>query len=138
MSDASFKKLKRTDQKLFGPKKMMMCGFSKEAQMKFQIILDACGLSDIPKVWLNKEHAKNLLSELVELPDETGADKNSTLPRAVIVSGIAQKELHALMTICRKTGMKQSLWAALTPVSETWELERLLGELQKERDFFKR
>jgi hypothetical protein len=37
------------------------------------------------------------------------------------------------MTLCRKTGMQQSLWAALTPTSETWPLGQLLSELQAER-----
>jgi hypothetical protein len=37
------------------------------------------------------------------------------------------------MTLCRKTGMQSSLWAALTPTSETWPLAQLLAELQAER-----
>ena len=45
-----------------------------------------------------------------------------------------EKELIALMTVCRKTGMKDSLWATLTPTSETWTLRQLLSELAAERE----
>jgi hypothetical protein len=73
------------------------------------------------------------LADLLSLPDQTGADMASDLPRAIIVSGISENQLHGLMTMCRKTGMQQSLWAALTPTSETWPLAQLLTELQAER-----
>ena len=73
------------------------------------------------------------LSTLLELPDGTGCGHDSTLSRAVIVSGITENQLHSLMSVCRKSGMKQALWAALTPTSETWTLDGLLDELNKER-----
>ncbi len=79
------------------------------------------------------ENGKETLSELLSLPDGTGAGTGSDLPRAVVVSGITENQLHGLMTVCRKTGMQQSLWAALTPTSETWPLAQLLSELQAER-----
>jgi ornithine carbamoyltransferase len=91
------------------------------------------GVQDIPVVWANETHDQATLSDLLTLPDQTGADMGSTLPRAIIVSGISENQLHGLMTICRKTGMQQSLWAALTPTSETWPLAQLLTELQAER-----
>jgi hypothetical protein len=138
MNDSTFEKLTRSDKRLYGPPKLMICGFGGEAQLKFQKVLGICGLSDIPKVWLNSGHSEILLSDLLLLPDQTGSDQDSTLPRAVIVSGINENQLHALMSTCRKAGMKQSLWAVVTPVSETWRLGNLLTELQAERDYFEK
>ena len=90
-------------------------------------------LQEVDVVWACEENGKETLSALLSLPDGTGAGTGSDLPRAVVVSGITENQLHGLMTVCRKTGMQQSLWAALTPTSETWPLAQLLSELQAER-----
>ena len=49
------------------------------------------------------------------------------------MAGISENELHRLMTVCKKAGMRNALWAALTPTSETWTLAALLAELSAER-----
>ena len=59
---------------------------------------------------------------------------SSTLPRAVIVSGLTEAQLISLMNVCKKSGMQPALWACLTPVSETWPLQQLLTELARERE----
>ena len=91
------------------------------------------GFEKISIVWANRDNAVQTLSTLLQLPDGTGSGQDSTLSRAVIVSGITENQLHSLMDVCRKSGMKQALWAALTPTSETWTLDGLLEELNKER-----
>jgi ornithine carbamoyltransferase len=118
---------------MYGPEKLLLCGFPAEAQSKFAGVLEMAGLAQTPVVWANQEHAGQTLSDLLQLPDGSGSGSGSTLSRAVIVSGITENQLHSLMTVCRKSGMKQALWAALTPTSETWPLDRLLEELNKER-----
>jgi hypothetical protein len=40
--------------------------------------------------------------------------------------------MHRLMTGCRQSKMKQTLWATLTPTSETWTIQSLLNELAAE------
>jgi len=37
------------------------------------------------------------------------------------------------MAVCRAAGMKNALWAALTPTSEQWSIGQLLSELASER-----
>jgi len=133
MNDGTFEKFRRTDRPMYGPRKLLLCGFPAEAQSKFAKVLEITGLAQTPIVWANQENAGQSLSALLDLPDGSGSGSGSTLSRAVIVSGITENQLHSLMTVCRKSGMKQSLWAALTPTSETWPLERLLEELNKER-----
>ena len=118
---------------MYGPSKLLLCGFAAAAQSKFMTVLDMAGLKDIPVVWVNQALSEKRLSELLDLSNGNGEGKGSTLPRAIIVSGITENQLHALMTLCRKTGMQQALWAVLTPTSETWPLEQLLAELQAER-----
>ena len=67
-----------------------------------------------------------------ELEDSSGWGVSSELPRAIIMAGITQNEMHGLMTGCRKSKMKQTLWATLTPTSETWTIQSLLNELAAE------
>ena len=133
MTDATFEKVHRSDTPMYGPRKLLLCGFPAPVQPKFSVVLEMAGLADIAVLWANPEHASKTLAELLELPAGAGAGADSALVRAIIVSGITENQLHTLMAVCRKTGMKPALWAALTPTSETWPLAQLLEELQAER-----
>lgn len=133
MTDGTFEKVQHSDNRMYGTPKLLLCGFSVSAQPKFTAVINTAGLQDVGVCWANETHAQTPLADLIALPDESGSGVGSDLPRAVIVSGISENQLHGLMTLCRKTGMQQSLWAALTPTSETWPLAQLLTELQAER-----
>ncbi len=133
MADAKFEKVTHSDKPFYGPRKLLVCGFDSKAQPKFKNLLQIAGIKDIPIVWAVSGQAETVLAELFSLPDNTGSDISSTLPRAIIVSGITENELHRLMNMARKTGMKPALWAALTPTSETWSIKELLAELTAER-----
>lgn len=133
MTDGTFEKVQHSDSRMYGSPKLLLCGFSVAAQPKFGAVLKMAGLQDIAVVWANEENGKETLAALLSLPGGAGAGTGSALPRAIIVSGITENQLHRLMTVCRKTGMQQALWAALTPTSETWPLAQLLSELQAER-----
>jgi hypothetical protein len=132
MTDAKFEKVSRTDQPLYGPRKLLLCGFSQSVQPNFNKLLELIGLSEIPKVWVTAHQADIQVGELVKLRDNTGFGVSSELPRAIIMAGITQNEMHGLMTGCRKSKMKQTLWATLTPTSETWTIQSLLSELAAE------
>ena len=132
MTGGGFQKVSRTDTPLHGPRKLLLCGFAAEAQSKFKKLLRMIGLLELPLVWLGEDQADLTLEELVKLDDGTGGGLSSRLPRAVIISGILQVELHLLLSGCRQAGMKQALWATLTPTSETWTLRNLLSELAAE------
>ena len=133
MAQPGFKKVQRSDDCLYGPRKLLLCGFTTEAQPKFESLLAMLGISGLPLVWLSEADSDEKIGNLVESPHGTGAGQSSSLPRAIIVSGITQNELHLLMTGCRQAGMKAALWAALTPTSAGWRLQHLLAELAAER-----
>ena len=138
MTDAKFEKVTRSDKALYGPRKLLLCGFPSAAQSKFDTVLEFSGLSSVPKVWVSEDQAEVVLSELLELGDAAGAGVSSSLPRAIIVAGIAEKEMIGLMTTCKKAGMTQALWATLTPTSENWTIRQLLMELAAEREAMQR
>jgi hypothetical protein len=103
-------------------------------QAKFDTVLGMVGIADVPKIWVTAEQANHTLADILALPDGSGAALSSTLPRAVIVSGLTEAQLISLMNVCKKSGMQPALWACLTPVSETWPLQQLLTELARERE----
>jgi hypothetical protein len=138
MAEAKFEKVTQSSKPLYGPRKFLLCGFPVGAQSKFRTVLEMAGLASVPVVWASKDQAGDRLSDLFERQDRSGEGVASGLPRVVIVAGITENELHRFMAVCRKTGMKQSLWAALTPTSENWTLQELLTELSAEREAMER
>jgi uncharacterized protein DUF3783 len=133
MVDATFEKVTTSDTPLYGPRKLLLCGFPSGAQPKFEIVLKSVGLGDVPKVWVSDVQGDMVLSALLQLPDSSGESVSSKLPRAIVVAGISQDELIRLMTVCKKAGMMNALWATLTPTSEAWTIQQLLTELAAER-----
>jgi hypothetical protein len=133
MTDATFDKITLSDKPLYGPEKLIVCGCSADVQPKFEAVLKMAGLEQVPVVWALESQSDVQLSELAALPHGTGSGKSSSLPRGIIVAGITERQLQTLMAVCRQAGMKQALWATLTPTSETWLLKDLLAELSAER-----
>ena len=131
--DAKFEKISRSNTPLYGPRKALLCGFSGKDQDKLVTVLKMAGLADLDTVWATEAQAGETVEDLMSLPGGTGHDMSSSLPRAVVAGGITEGQLQALMTVAKKTGMKQTLWAVLTPTSETWPLGRLIEELAAER-----
>lgn len=138
MTNATFEKVTTSDKPLYGPRKLLLCGFPAGAQAKFDAVLGMAGLNEVPRGWVARDRADRLLSELFQDPDGDGKGQASDLPRAVIVAGITEKELIRLMTVCKQAGMQSALWATLTPTSENWTMQALLDELAAERRAFQK
>jgi hypothetical protein len=138
MADDGFQKVDQSDDLLYGPRKLLLCGFTADVQPKFITLLDMIGLAAIPLAWVTEDQADIQVGDLAQLESGTGSGASSGLPRAIIMSGISQNELHTLMAGCRKSGMQQPLWATLTPTSETWPIQNLLKELAAEHEAMKK
>ena len=112
MTDGEFQKVSRTDKPLYGPRKLLLCGFAADAQFNFITLLDKIGLAELPLVWVTEDQADLSVGELVRLANGTGTGLTSQLPRAVIMSGITQKELHLLMSGSRQSARPS--WVGLS------------------------
>jgi len=132
MSEGGFEKVSQSDEPMYGPRKLLICGFSSEIQPHVAKLLEVLKLSDIPRIWVTAEHAGSLISDVLALEDNTGWGVTSELPRSIIMCGLTQNELHLLMSGSREAGMKPPLWATLTPTSESWTIQDLLKELAAE------
>jgi hypothetical protein len=138
MQKNGFQKVKQTDRRMYGPRKLLVCGYPQSEQASFLELLGGCGLGAVPVVFVSETDAQQTLEALLGQPDRSGWDRDSSLRRAVIMSGLSERELHALMGGYRQTGFPAQMWATLTPTSEAWTIEALLKELDTERRAFQR
>lgn len=138
MSDGDFQAVGTSDERMFGPKKIIVCGFSAGDQEIFRKLMAAIGVADMPLVFAGEGQKTSSLGEIAAMPDGTGYGLDSSLERAVILSGLTENELHGVMAGYRSLGMPSSLWATLTENSVGWPLSELLVELAAEREAFLR
>ena len=138
MQKNGFQKVEPTDRRMYGPRKLLVCGYPQSEQPSFLELLEGCGLAALPVVFVTEADAQSTLQSLLRQPDRSGWERDSGLPRAVIMSGLSERELHALMGGYRQRGLPTQLWATLTPTSEGWTMQSLLDELDAERRAFQR
>lgn len=136
MSDGDFQAVGTSDERMFGPRKIIVCGFSADDQEAFREMTAAAGMAAMPMVFAGAGEAAATLGEIVGMPEGTGEGQASDLERAVILSGLTEKELHAVMAGYRGLGLPGPLWATLTESSVGWPLSELLKELAAEREAF--
>lgn len=137
MSRAAFSKVKATDERMYGPRGLVACGYPPEEHASLAGFLERVGGADLPVVFASEQIAGQTLKEILALPNRFGEGRPSELRRAVILSGFTQKELHTLMGAYRQAGLTRQLWATLTPISEEWTLRDLLEELAREAESVK-
>ena len=128
------KKVGKSSKKMYGARKLLVCGYSEDDQQTFLSLLEENGLGSVPVIFAATNDLQKTIKEVLGADDRTGAGENSEMSRAVIVSGLTQKELHVLMTAYRKARLPGQLWAALTPTSEKWTVAALLEELAAEKE----
>ncbi|MBE9570378.1 MAG: DUF3783 domain-containing protein [Proteobacteria bacterium] len=133
-----FRKVGKSEKKLHGHRKLIVCGYPDLEQRALLSLLEKNDFNDLPVIFVTNQDSKKAISELLTLDDRSGQDGFSDMRRAIIMSGFTQNELHRLMTAYRNSGLSTQLWATLTPVSENWPVEKLLGELAAEAEAFKK
>lgn len=133
MTDATFEKLNPSEQPLFGPRRLILCGFDTTARTDFLKLIEIAEVKDIDILWADESDGEIQLKPLFEKPIGKPGMPAAGHPRAIIAGGLLQKEFHLLMNLSREVGMPPTLWAVLTPTSAAWTLNTLLKELNAER-----
>jgi hypothetical protein len=132
MSEGKFEKIQESDERMHGPRGMLVCGYPPAEHKYFAMFMDKAGLADRTIIFPRTEDGAKVLKELLGLTSGWGMGEPSDMPRAIVMSGFTQNELHTIMAAYRKAGLPTQLWATLTPISENWTLNDLLSELLKE------
>lgn len=138
MTDNTFQKVGKSEERLYGPPCILISGYKVAEQASILSLIASCGLSGHPVVFVGEDDGDTLLRELVRQESGKGRGLSSALARAIIMSGLTENELHSLLSSYRKEKFAQQLWATLTPVSEGWTLSELLRELHSEAEAFRR
>ncbi|MEW6076193.1 MAG: DUF3783 domain-containing protein [Thermodesulfobacteriota bacterium] len=133
MSQGTFTRMGETDQPLYGPKALLVCGFTPPEQDAVMKLLAAVRLTDVPIIFAAATDGEEKLADLLRRTDQSGRNADSGLARAIIISGITESELHRTLAAYRQSGLPRPLWATLTPFSENWTLSALITELEQER-----
>ena len=131
MSQGTFKKVGQSGQRLYGPRAMLVCGFSSAEQEAFMELTESLALVESSVVFVTADDGSELLGDLLNRPDQSGRNAEAGLSRAVILSGITENELQLMLSTYRQAGLPRPLWATLTPVSEKWTLSRCLQSLSR-------
>jgi len=117
---------------MYGPKGLVVCGFPPAEHAPLADALDQIGFNDRRLIFAVEKDSTKTLKEIFSAEDRSGMGHSSTMPRATIMSGFLQSEVHTLMSAFRQAGLPRQLWATVTPVSEDWTLAALLTELAEE------
>ncbi len=134
MNDTStFSRVERSANRLYGPRVLLVCGFTAEGQSAIVEQIQTAGIDSLSVVFATTADLETQLGALFKREGLSGRNEPSRMPAALIMAGIKEAELHALMARYRSAGLPWPLWATLTPTSETWTLRALLKELAAER-----
>jgi hypothetical protein len=138
MEDGTFEKIGQSEERMYGPKGILVCGYPSSEHRFFLLFMEKAGFNDRPVIFVRTEDASKSLKKLLSLSSAWGMGEASHMARALIMSGFTQNELHRVMSAYRSADLPKQIWATLTPVSENWSAGRLIEELQKEEAALKK
>lgn len=133
-AETTFRPIGDSEKKMHGLPGVLISGFSHDEQSLLLEQFDHWGLESIPLIVIAPETLPLTLAEASALPAKANFGKTPDLPRAVIMSGLQEKQLNALMRGYRESGLTRPLWASVTAHSSSWTVKYLLVELLKERE----
>ena len=134
MAKSEFAKVTGSAKKrLYGERGALVCGYSVPDQDVLLAMLERWNFSEVPVVFATIDDAERPVGEVLREPAGHGRGRDSLLPRAIVLSGVSEKELNTIMAAWKHLGLPPQNWAALTPTSEAWTIMDLLAELDMER-----
>ncbi len=136
--DGSFNKVEKSDRRMYGERKIIVCGYPATEHLLILAVMARAGLEDVPMIFPDESCLEKTLKDIMSSEANFGKGENSKMRRAVVISGLTERELHNAMDSYRDIGLPGQLWAVITPTTESWTLKQLLDELAAERDAFRR
>ncbi|MFU8780786.1 MAG: DUF3783 domain-containing protein [Kiritimatiellia bacterium] len=133
-AETTFRPIGDSAKKMHGHTAVLISGFSAAEQEALLQFFPEWGLNQVPLVNIAAETLSLTLAEATALPHQSNWAQTPQLPRAVIMSGLEERQLNNLMRGYREAGFERPLWASVTPTSQAWTVKYLLVELLKERE----
>ncbi len=134
MPAPGFSKIKNSAKKrLYGPRRCLACGYAAAEQDILLAMMVRWNFGDMPALFAGAADMDRPVGEILAEEGGYGQGQDSPLPRAVILSGLTEKELNTFMAAWKHLSLPRQNWATLTPTSVGWTLIDLLTELDLER-----
>ncbi|MBU1041995.1 MAG: DUF3783 domain-containing protein [Proteobacteria bacterium] len=134
MPASGFSKITNSAKKrLYGPRGCLVCGYTAAEQETLLALIARWNFLDLPALFASGADMDRPVGELLAENAGYGLGQDSPLPRAIILSGVTEKELNTFMAAWKHLSLPPQNWATLTPTSEGWALIDLLTELDLER-----
>ncbi len=122
---------------MYGPRGLLVCGYGEGDRSGFLKIMEDAGLGGTRVIFASPRDLETGIGDILNREDQVETREDPDMPRAVVMSGLTQDELHHLMGSYKRSGLVPQIWASLTPLSEKWPLRFLLAELQLEHKAMK-
>jgi len=119
--------------RLYGDRCVLVCGYTVLDQDALLVMMERFNFNDVNAIFAGAADMDRVVGKILREPNGYGRGQESPLPRAVVLSGVTEKELNTFMAAWKHLGLPAQNWAALTPTSEAWPLVDLLAELDMER-----
>lgn len=129
----SLKVVGESRKRMYGPRGILVCGFSPDDRKIILKMFKDKKFKLLPVVFTENDDRNKLMKEMLARVHQSGLECECGLDRAIIMSGLTEKEFHRTMTAYKKLKLPKPLWATLTPTSENWTVEDLVTELNNER-----
>ena len=129
----SLKVVGESQKRMYGPRGILVCGFSSEDRKTIMKMFNDKKFKNLPVVFTTGDDRTELMKDMITKPHQTGLENECALDRAIIMSGLTEKEFHRTMKTYKKLKLTKPLWATLTPTSENWTVESLIAELNSEK-----
>ncbi len=133
-AETTFRPIGDSDQKMHGNTAVLISGFSTDEQTTLYEKFPAWGMEKVSLIVIAAETLPLTLAQATALPNQSNMGQTAELPRAVIMSGLQERQLNTFMRGYREIGLTRPLWASVTAHSEQWTVKYLLVELLKERE----
>jgi uncharacterized protein DUF3783 len=129
----SLKVVGESKNRMYGPRGILVCGFSSEERKTILKMLSDKKFKNLPVIYTTEDDRTVIMKDIISRAHKTGLENECKLDRAIIMSGLTEKEFHRTMKTYKKLKLTKPLWATLTPTSENWTVESLISELNSEK-----
>ncbi|MBC2715721.1 MAG: DUF3783 domain-containing protein [Desulfobacteraceae bacterium] len=129
----SLKVVGESQKRMYGPRGILVCGFSSDERKAILKMFNNKKFKNLPVIFTANEDKMELMKDMIKRAHQTGLDSKCRMERAIIMSGLTEKEFHRTMSAYKKLKLPKPLWATLTPTSENWTVDALISELSSER-----
>ena len=109
MSEGEFQKVTQSSERMYGPKGIIFCGFSAMEHEPLVNALSQIGFGDRPLIFATHADIEKNITDVLASADRSGMGESAEMPRAIIMSGSTQKEVHTLMTAFKEAGLPPAL-----------------------------